>query len=272
MDKLFILQLISSFLVGGGFIALISFAAERACAKTAGIIISLPSTIAIGFFFMGLTISPESVAKIAPILPLTIGSTIVFTTIYLYLAKFTTKIGLSKIKSILLCVTISTSVWLGINIPFVIIKFTNLAVTLSIYIIFTLISYYFLTIRPKIEHYAKPITYSLPQKIWRASFVGIIICLTIFLARVVGPFWGAIFSSFPAVYLSTLVVLHFHYNSEFLFKVWKNAPLGLISPLTFALSAIYTFPKFGTVLGTISAYLISLVVFIIFTNRHFTSS
>ncbi len=53
MSKLFIIQLIVSFIVGGSIIALLSLAAEKVNKTIAGILIAFPSTVALGFFFLG---------------------------------------------------------------------------------------------------------------------------------------------------------------------------------------------------------------------------
>lgn len=248
--------------MGGGFTAFLSFTAERVSEKNAGIIISLPSTVAISFFFIGWSTSPEKVADFAPILPLTIGSIMIFTITYLYLSK----INLPKITSIIICALTSVIVWLAMNVPFAIFQFKNLSINLTIYLFLMLIGYYFITIRPKTEPYTKLIKYTLPQKIWRASFSGSIICLAVLFAKILGPFWGGIFSGFPAVYLSSLTILHWYYDSNFLFRVWRNSPIGSVVFIVFPLSAIYTFPNFGILIGTVLSYVASLLMFFIVTK------
>lgn len=62
IDKLFLIQVVTSFIVGGVFIAILGFIAERSSPKVAGIVLSLPSTMAISFFFIGWTLSPSKIA------------------------------------------------------------------------------------------------------------------------------------------------------------------------------------------------------------------
>ncbi|MBU0577147.1 DUF3147 family protein [Patescibacteria group bacterium] len=262
MDNLFLIQLISSFLVGGSLIAFLSFIAEKASEKVAGIIITLPSTIVISFFFIGWTLSPEKIAEIAPIVPIVGGATMIFATTYLYLSK----IKLKKPYSIALCLIGSLFIWFAFAIPIGLLKISNLAISLTGYIILLSIAYYFLTIRPKKKSTHVILKYSTGQKISRAIFVGFIIALTVFLAKTLGAFWGGVFSAFPAVFLSTLVILHWHYDSSFLFKIWKTSPLGSIMFIVYPLTAMHTFPAFGIVLGTIISYLISMVIFLLITK------
>ena len=112
MDRLFIVQLITSFVVGGSFIAFMSFIAEKASERIAGMIISLPATIAISFFFIGWALSPQKVAEIAPVLPVMEGVVMLFAVTYLYLSK----IKLKKLASITLCLAGGLFVWFILRI------------------------------------------------------------------------------------------------------------------------------------------------------------
>ncbi len=53
---IFHLQLLVSFLVGGAITAVLSLVAEKSHTKIAGVIVALPSTIAIGYFFIALAV------------------------------------------------------------------------------------------------------------------------------------------------------------------------------------------------------------------------
>ena len=259
MDKLFIIQLVTSFIVGGAIIALISIIAERASEKIAGIIISLPSTVAISMFFIGWTLSPEKVAEIAPMLPAAIGVVMIYAITYLYLSK----IKLSKWKSISLSVIGSLTVWFVLAAPLAIFEFNDLFLSILIYLVVAAIAYYFLTIKPGVALEQKLLKYSMKEKLFRAIFSGSIITLAVFLSRALGPFWGGIFGMFPAVFLSTMIILHWNYNSEFLFKVWKNSPIGTIIFCVYSLSLIYTFPAFGIFFGTLASYFVSGILFFV---------
>lgn len=259
MDYQFLIQLIISFFVGGSFIAFLSFLAEKASAKMAGIIIALPSTMAISLFFIGWTSSPQEVVKIIPMLPIAYGPVMAFTVIYLYLSK----IKLKKSHSIILCGSISLLAWFILAIPIALFEFSNLLISFLSYLLIVGVGYYLLTVKNKAISEPSQINYSIWQKIGRAVFAGAIITLSVYLARTLGLFWGGIFSMFPAAFFATLVILHWQYNSNFLFRVWKNAPLGSIIFIIYAISIIFTFSNFGIVIGTILSYIISLFVFLI---------
>lgn len=53
MNKLFLTQLIVSFVVGGGFVALLTIVAEKVNQRIAGIILTFPITGGMALFFLG---------------------------------------------------------------------------------------------------------------------------------------------------------------------------------------------------------------------------
>lgn len=250
MPKIFIIQLIVTFIVGGSFIAFLSFLAEKASEKVAGLIISLPSTVAISFFFIGWALSPQEIGRIAPIVPVGTAAVLMFTITYLYLSK----LKMPKKWSILLCLSGSLLVWFACAVPLAVFEFSNLWISLGIYVIFAVISYFLLTIKPKVKEIGVFLKYSALQKVFRALFAGFIVTLAVFLAKVLGPFWGGVFAIFPAVFMTTLLILHWNYDSNFLFRVWKNSPLGTLVFVVYSVIAMYSFPEFGIVWGSILAY------------------
>lgn len=258
MIKIYIYQLLTSFILGGATIAALSIIAERAPTKIAGIIISIPSTIAISLFFMSWTLGPEKMPEVIAVIPTSMGFGIIFTITWLYLSK----IRLPKILSILLCQIGAIGIWLSLAFSVSKIKIPNIWTGTLIYFGFLAIGYYFLTYRPKETEKPKTQKYSIGEKLFRAIFAGSIITLAVHLAKVAGPIWGGIFSTFPAVFTSTLTILHLNYDSKFLFRTFRNIPMGFIPMITFVLASFYTFPLFGTIFGLLAAYGITLLIFV----------
>ena len=98
MNKLFVIQLAVSFIVGGGVVALLSFIAEKANKKIAGIILAFPTTVALGFFFLGWTLSPEAVAGVVPATLIPLGLSVLFAAVYGYVAEQAAKFIKNKIS------------------------------------------------------------------------------------------------------------------------------------------------------------------------------
>lgn len=70
---IFYIQLIVSFLVGGLFIALQTLIAERVSTLWRGVVLTIPSTLALGLFFIGLAKSPQDVVEASQIVPIALG-------------------------------------------------------------------------------------------------------------------------------------------------------------------------------------------------------
>ena len=109
--------------------------------------------------------------------------------------------------------------------------------------------------------------YSLIQKICRGIFAGFIISSAVFLTKVLHPFWGGVFTCFPAVFTTTFIILHWYHGPTMIHKIVKTIPIGSTLYVIFALACIYTFPNYGIILGTISAYLISLIFFLLLYRK-----
>lgn len=264
MNKLFALQLIVSFLVGGGIITLISLLAEKANARVSGIILAFPSTVALGFFFLAWTASTEAVAKVVPATIIPLGLAVLFPVIYVFVAEKIHSFITQRVPQIAISFVICTISWLIFALPFALFKFSSLLFGLLGYTILIVLANYLLH-RKNVE---KPValTYSFAQKVGRAVFVGCVITLITYISKTVNPFWGGVFSAFPAAYSSMLMLLHWYYGPEKLLPVVRKVPIGSISIVTYALIAMIVFPTFGFILGTLIAYVASLIISVMITK------
>lgn len=86
MSKLLVIQLILSFVVGGIFIALQTLIAERVPLIWRGIVLTLPSTMAMGLLFIGIAKSPADVVEATKIVPLAEGIDYVYVLIFVLFA------------------------------------------------------------------------------------------------------------------------------------------------------------------------------------------
>jgi hypothetical protein len=259
MTSLFHFQLILSFIIGGAVIATLSFIAEKTPKHIAGVILSLPSTVVISFMFIAWTTSPQAIGDIVPGTMITGSTVMLFAITYVYLAK----IKLQKIYSMPIAIVESLSVWAIFSLPFAIIKFDNLPLSIIIYIIVITISFYILTVRNNCKTNVPTRSYSIMQKIGRAVFAGSVITLAVYLSKTVHPFWGGIFSGFPAVYTSTFIIMHWYYGPDMLQKITKAVPKGSLVYVPYILISGFSFPTFGIWLGSLVAYLGSIIVFFI---------
>ena len=275
MDRLFIIQLIASFILGGGVITLLSFLAERVSSRTAGLILTLPTTLALGFFFLGWTLSSDAVADIVPAILIPMGISILFAAIYSYAGEYSAKIIKNKLWQITISFIVSIGIWLALDMLVMPFKLNSLEVGVAGYFLLIIITHFLL----KRRYYKKPVflKYNFTQKIGRAIFVGVVISSVVFFGKTLGSFWGGILSTFPAAFSSSMIIIHWYYGPESLFPTMQKAAIGSISIFAYAIAAMLTFPKIGFFLGTIFAYLISIVITLLLIRfqpkpRNFSSS
>jgi len=253
MDNVFILQVLLSAVVGGFFVAFQTWLAERLPQRIAGIAISIPSTVAVALFFMAITTSPEAVAAVAPVIPIGLGAGLMFSVAYIYIAN---ALPLSKAKVVTFSILGAIFMWLLVAAPFAYFEVTNIVFTLSVYATLILLSHYLLSVRPGIQTEPIFIRYTNREKLIRSLIGGTVIGLIVLMTKFLGPFWGGIFSTLPAVYLSTLSIIHWRHGSRFLFHVAKSLPVANPVFAIYVFVVAYTYPVIGIVAGTIVAYML----------------
>lgn len=87
-------QIIVSFLIGGLAIAFQTLIAERVSKKWRGVILTLPSTSALGLFFIGFTKSAFDVPEAAKFLIGALAPDYIFVAIFIFLSRINLKISL----------------------------------------------------------------------------------------------------------------------------------------------------------------------------------
>ena len=256
MNQLFYIQLITSFVVGGAFIAFLTFIAEKVAPHRAGIILSLPSTAALGLFFLGWSLSAETVAKIVPATFIPLGLTVLFVAIYIYLAKLIEGYTKNKAFQIIICTIISLAAWFVLAVPIVFFEFNQFIFGIAGYVILIVITHLLLNQRK----YDNPIVikYTFTQKLGRVIFAGLVITLVVFLGTILGPFWGGIFAMFPTAYLSSMVILHRFYDHNKLFSAFHKIAIGSFTIIIYSITVMFLFPAVGIFIGTLIAYMTSL--------------
>jgi len=255
---MFIIELVVSFIVGGISVALLSLVAEKVNKKLAGIVLAFPTTTALGFFFLGWTLSPKAVAKIIPATFIPLGLAVLFVASYAYIARYAEKVISSKSQQLLITALSTSVLWFALAIPTVITKIDNLILGVGGYILLTLITHKILN---KCNHTAfKALNYTVGQKLFRALLVGTIIFMIVLCGKLLSPFWGGMLTMFPAAFASVMMIFHWHYGAESLSTIIHKVPLGSLSIFAYTLTVMVVFPKYGFILGTMLAYGASFIV------------
>lgn len=257
MNIILLAQVLVSFIVGSSLITCISLIAEKVNQHISGIILMLPTTLVLGFFFLGLTTTAENVSTIIPATLIPLGIVVFSSIIYIYCAIFFERKLKHKISQIVSTLLTSIIIWFALACPFAFYKFSNTFFAIISFIIIVRITHLILRSKQYTFSLSKP-KYKKIQLIIRALFTGSLIALVVFLGKTLNPFWGGIFTMFPVTTFATLVILHFYYKPNQLFYFMKSAPLGSISLFIYSISVMLLFPTFGIWVGTLISYIISL--------------
>ncbi len=250
MNESFYFLLALSFLVGSIWVTLTSVAAERFGSKIGGLIGGLPSTAIVSFFFIGLTQSPQTASQATEVFPLAYSITGLFLVFFALLSK--NKFLVSLIGSLL--------IWFSLSALVILFNIDNFYISLLAYGFVFSISYYILEKRLKIPSTGRvQMKYSPLQILGRAVFSGLIIAFAVFMSKVGGPIFGGIFSAFPAVFISILIISYRSGGMDFSRALTK--PLmttGMLTVVAYGTAVRYLYPGFGLIAGTAGAYIISL--------------
>ncbi|MFH1051027.1 MAG: hypothetical protein V1779_08905 [bacterium] len=257
MTTILIVQLFVSFFAGGTLITILTLIAEKTNQQISGILMMFPTTLVLGFLFLGLTTNAENVSTIVPATLIPLGIIVFSTVIYVYCSIFYSNHIKDKILQILCSLVTCIMAWFILASPFAIYKFSNLLIGIIGFFVIITVTHSILRSK-KIEFNLIRPVYTKTQIVVRAVFTGSVIAIVVFLGKTLNPFWGGIFIMFPAATFATLVILHFYYDPSQLFHFMKSAPLGSISLFIYAISIMLLFPKIGIWAGTLVSYIASL--------------
>jgi hypothetical protein len=246
MDSFFISKVIISFFVAGIWITAATFLAERLGTKIGGLITNLPSNILISLIFIALVNDIDFVVKSIPAIP--IGMTI--DTLFLFVYILLLPLGLFR------STLISLLIWFLLAFFAIQIKIDNLVINIVIYIVITyfifLITHKFLKLPAKKK---SDKSYTINQLVLRAVFAGGLVASVVFISNFFNAYIVGIFSSFPAVLLSTMIILVLNQNISFARATGKILILSSSNIVVYSLVVYLTYPTLGIVIGTIISFL-----------------
>ena len=243
-----LLHLALAFVVGSLWVPLVTLIAEKVGSTAGGIIGGLPSTSALSFLFIGVNQSSDAAVQATTVFPLAFSFTCAFLLFYAFFSKRGFRFGLS----------VSMLIWFAISALIVFSDLKNFALSLAVGVLVLAATYYVfaerlrLTIFPREQRH-----YSTLQHLERGLLAGVIVLLAVKASQTGGPVLGGIFSSFPAVFTSTLYIVNKSRGTDFSRSLTK--PLAVSSILTvipycLAIRALY--PSLGVWIGTITSYAI----------------
>lgn len=248
MTDIFILKLALSFLMGGVWVTVATFLADRYGTKIGGVITGLPSTALLSLFFIGWTQSPSVSVAATTIIPAIGSVNAFFLVVYISLVR----------KNFWLALGTAFLVWSGLSLALVRVNFNDFFLSIFIYGVVVLLSFLLIEkgIKVKSEQGNK-LRSTLRILIFRGLFSGAIIVLAVLMGKIGGPLLGGMFAMFPAMFTGTLLITYFTHGSLFSSAMMKVALLSATSVVLYAVSVRYTYLPLGLLLGTLVSVLVS---------------
>jgi uncharacterized membrane protein (GlpM family) len=250
MDISFWSKLGLSFIIGSLWVILTTVSSEHFGSKVGGLIGGLPSTVVIALFFIGYSQSPSIAAQATTIMPFAQGLNGIFVLCFMLLTQW--GLGLAITGSLAIWLIQSTILYL-LHIQLFWISLLGW-LFLLLACILVLLKWWNIPSTIKLK-----VSYPGSQFVWRGLFGGAVIALAVLIGKLGGPLPAGIFGSFPAIFLSTLVITYHTGGSEFSRSVGKSLLIsGLINVPLYEIVVRYLYPQVGLMIGTGLAILFSL--------------
>jgi uncharacterized membrane protein (GlpM family) len=243
-------QILIPFALSALIVVIITVIAEKYGTKIGGIIGTLPSTIVIAFIFISLNRDLNFASRSAAVVPAEMGINLTFLLVFVVTIK----------RGIPIAAVSSLSVW---SIMSAMLYFTNLNnLIISIIAYAALLTFCFVMLEKVLNIRSTgrvKVVYTKQKIALRGILAGIIITISVLLSNI-GAVISGIFSVFPAIFLSTMLISAYEHGPEFVGGMAKAMIVGTISTTSYAVVISLLYPNYGLLWGTISAYMISIAV------------
>lgn len=246
-------QLVLPFILSALIVILITVIAEKYGTKAGGILGTLPSTIIIAFIFIALNKGVDFASQSVAVVPAEMGINLFFLLLFVLLAY----------RSIAITLIASMGIWAILSTALYFLDITNIFLSLFIFVISLIFTFAFLEHIKKTPSTGKVIVHYTPMKIvLRGVLTGTIIAISVLLSNMSASLSG-IFSVFPAILLSTMIISVREHGPDFAAGMAKSMILGSMSVMSYAISIHFFYPTYGIIFGTIIAFTISVFITLI---------
>lgn len=234
-----------SFVIAGTWISLATLAGEKLGSRVGGLITNLPSNIVVSFLFVALTKGVPFTAEAARAIPL--GMSI--NTLFIFVFIVTVRRGLGR------AILYSLAAWILFAGLATLFQVRHLGAAFVIYFIVCLGGFLIVEYRTEIRSIPKrKAAFSPANMLFRALFAGTVVASAVLAAQVVPPYVTGLLASFPAVMLSTLVILTRTQGPDFTRATGKILMLSSSNIIVYAFAVALFYPLLGIIPGTVLSF------------------
>jgi len=246
MENVLLLKTVVSFFVAGVWIGGFTLLAERLGSKRGGLLANLPSTVLVALVFVALVRDARFAAEATDAVPIGMLIDTVFLSVFILLLKY----GLVR------AAVSSLSVWFVLAYFAQRLHLSNIVFNILIYVVVALGVYVFLEYGVGIPARGRSRKrYTVGSLLVRVFFAGGVVAGTTVISSFAGTYWVGLFSTFPAVMLSSMVILTVNQGVEFARATGKVMILSSTNIIVYALGVSVTYPVLGVLFGTIVSFI-----------------
>lgn len=248
MTPLFAQQVALSVLVAGTWISTTTLISERLGSRLGGMISNLPSTILVSLLFIGITQGTDFAVQTSVAVPL--GMTLSTLFLFTFISLVPRGLGWALAGSL--------SVWVGFAILSSFFQEVGRFSWTMLYFVVALSTFWMAekVIRiPSMPRTGKK--YSTMKVIMRAVFAGTVVGSAVVVGATGNAFWAGLFATFPAVMLSSMVILTLSAGAAFARALGKIMLLASTNIVIYGFCAGYFFQWLGLGWGTLVSFVIA---------------
>jgi uncharacterized membrane protein (GlpM family) len=243
--------LIAKIIVSVCLVLGLSWVAEKANPRIAGILSGMPLGAVLVLFFVGTDLGPEFATTSALYAIPSITSTVAFSIGYYFTSRL--KIRFSK----LLCSIVGIIFYLVIAL---ILNTLNLNLTLGVALsLITLIVVGYAFRSQDSNKIQKRIKMTFPRLLFRSGMAASFVVTITTFADFFGAQWSGLLIGFPMTFLPFLLIIHITYSGGQVRTIIRNFPLGLVGLLCFLIVVNQTIPLVGVNLAILMALSMSMI-------------
>jgi hypothetical protein len=255
MDAMIVLRIALAFVVAGTWISAATLAGERLGTRIGGLIANLPSNILVSLLFISMTRGTDYAIAAAGSVPIGMAVDTVFLLVVIAALK----------KGLKLALPLGIAVWIATAMIFFALPPLGVAAGILLYAVVCAASFavaeWGLGIKA-VEKKKAPFRLSVMAT--RAVFAGTIVAGAVALAQIAPPYMTGILATFPAVLLSTMVILTRAQGRDFARATGKVLILSSSNIIVYSSAVMVFFPITGAWWGTLAAFILAALYVSIF--------
>jgi hypothetical protein len=247
MSDTLVERILLSFVIGGCFVSLVAFIAQRAGSRWGGIIGGLPSVGLVTLVFLGCVEGPAYAAQAAFMIPFGIACYGAFVTAYVFLFSRGWSFFGSVIAGSIVWIALASAVFLGVPHTW--------AGCLIVYgsgVVLGYIALFRLLRVPEVSGRKVPLR--ITQMALRAVSAGAGVAIPVLVSSVAGPSLGGVAAMFPAATLATLTIAYLADGRPLALALARPLFVStMLNLFVFSMAIQLSFPSVGVLWGTFAS-------------------